>query len=118
VAATLYSPPKRGCASLKKPTWYEPAAGAMKVFVSNENEGAAETWFDMLIHVGSRPAPASKGLVPVIQFSIFGSPVLVVVRLGWSNETPVSTMPIVTPRPSHVGCAFTNCAAFVSCVGM
>ncbi len=33
-------------------------------------------------------------------------------------STPVSTMPIVTPRPSNLGFAATNCGAPVSCVGM
>ena len=60
------------------------------------------TWVAMLIQVGS---PSSVGSVPVTQSTILRSPVQVVVRLGWSSETPVSTMPIVTPRPSHVGCA-------------
>ena len=63
------------------------------------------TWFSMFTQVGS---PSSVGCVPVTQSTTFRSPVLVVVRLGWSSETPESTIPIVTPRPSQVGLASAN----------
>ena len=69
----------------------------------------------MFTQVGSL---SSNGSVYVIQSVTFRSPVLVVSRLGWSSETPVSRIPIVTPRPSQVGCAEVNCAAPVSPIGM
>jgi hypothetical protein len=59
-------------------------------------------------HVGS---PSVAGSVYVTQSTILRSPVLVTLVTGLSRSTPVSRMPIVVPRPSHVGCALTNCAA-------
>ena len=43
---------------------------------------------------------------------------VIYVRESRGGTLPVSTMPMVTPRPSQVGCAAKNCAAFVSRVGM
>ena len=43
------------------------------------------------------------GSVYVTQSTILRSPVLVVLTTGLSRSTPVSRIPIVTLRPSHVG---------------
>ena len=66
-------------------------------------------------HVGSLSV---TGSVPATQSMIFRSPVLVVASAGWSRSMPVSTMPIVIPRPSQVGCAASNAAEPVSPIGM
>ena len=58
------------------------------------------------------------GCVPAIHCTTFRAPVLVFVRLAWWRSTPVSTIPIVTLRPSHVGCAARNAAAWISPIGM
>ena len=61
---------------------------------------------------------SNTGSVAVNQSTIFRSPVDVVCSDGWSRSTPESMMPIVTPRPSHVGWAFLKETAPISCVGM
>ena len=67
------------------------------------------------IQVGSLSV---SGSVAVTHSVTLRSPVVVVRRAGWVRSMPVSSWPMVTPRPSHVGCAATNCAAPVSWVGM
>src|SRR4029078_11478080 len=52
-------------------------------------------------------SPSVAGSVYVTHSTILRSPVLVVLTTGLSRSTPVSRIPIVTLRPSHVGCAFT-----------
>src|SRR4051812_27994303 len=59
-----------------------------------------------------------SGSVNVTQSMILRAPVLVVARLGWSSVMPESTMPTTTPRPSHAGCAATNCGDPTSRVGI
>ena len=61
---------------------------------------------------------SNTGSVAVNQSTIFRSPVDVVCSAGLSRSTPESMMPIVTPRPSHVGWAFLKATAPVSLVGM
>jgi hypothetical protein len=63
------------------------------------------------------PSPSVSGWVAVNQSTIFRSPVEVVCSHGLSRSTPESRMPIVTPRPSQVGCSFLNSTAPVSPVG-
>ena len=58
------------------------------------------------------------GLYAAVALKRMRSPVLVVTRLGWSSVTPESRIPIVTPRPSHVGFAVRNSAAPMSLIGM
>jgi hypothetical protein len=59
-----------------------------------------------------------NGSVYVTQSMIFGVPTVVTASAGWSSVTPVSRMPTVTPRPSHVGWAEVKAAAPVSPIGM
>ena len=80
-----------------------------------------DTWVSIWIHVGSASllvVPVKVGSVMVTQSTILRSPVDVVCRAGFARSTPLSTMAIVVPRPSQVGCAWTNWAAPVSPIGM
>ncbi len=49
------------------------------------------------------PVLVMLGCLGVIQSMILRWLVLVVCKLGWSSVTPVSTIPMRTSRPSHVG---------------
>src|SRR3954451_22139807 len=88
-------------------------AGAFQVWPAYENAGPVTA----VIMARQEPSLSSNGSVAVTQSTIFRWPVVVFCSAGWSMSTPESMMPMVTPRPSQVGCFFLNSTEPVSLVG-
>src|SRR6266576_3222303 len=98
-----------GKASLLVPSPFRSAPGTLP------SGRSARTPAYQVVAVVSRPTPSPE---KSRTSSSLGAPVLVTIRPSTPGSTPVSRMPITTPRPSYVGCLARKSFTPALCKGM